>query len=127
VLIVTISKPSQDLTQPTSHRPIALLSSLWKIYERVLLKILTTTVGLKIREEQHTFRHEHLTVHQVVHIADHLRMNEIEKKKTASAFLDVEKAFDKMWHNGLNYKLITFVTPPGITKTISSFLKNRTF
>jgi len=45
---------------------------------------------------------------------------------TVAAFFDIEKAFDKMWHQGLLYKLHTgqsFST--GLLQLLSSFLSNR--
>lgn len=40
---------------------------------------------------------------------------------------DIAKTFDKVWHRGLLFKLITINTPPYITKLIDSFLKDRKF
>jgi hypothetical protein len=41
--------------------------------------------------------------------------------------LDVEKAFDRVWHSGLIYKLIKFKFPPYIIKFIKDFLQDRKF
>ena len=41
--------------------------------------------------------------------------------------LDVEKAFDRVWHQGLLYKLITINLQPNLIKIIHSFLTNRQF
>lgn len=41
--------------------------------------------------------------------------------------MDVEKAFDRVWHNGLIYKMIKYNFPHRITKFIYSFLNNREF
>lgn len=41
--------------------------------------------------------------------------------------LDVEKAFDKVWHPGLLYKLIQMEIPDQFIKLIKSFLTNRSF
>ncbi len=39
---------------------------------------------------------------------------------------DVAKAFDKVWHNGLKYKLLRLGLPPILEKTLCTFLDNRT-
>ena len=39
---------------------------------------------------------------------------------------DVSKAFDKVWHNGLKYKIHKLNLPPIITKTLCNYIDNRT-
>ena len=42
-----------------------------------------------------------------------------------AAFLDVEKAFDNVWHNGLRYKIFMFDLPSKMTRWLSDFLVGR--
>ena len=42
-----------------------------------------------------------------------------------SAFLDVEKAFDNVWHNGLRYKIFMLDLPTKMTHWLSDFLVGR--
>ena len=39
-----------------------------------------------------------------------------------AAFLDVEKAFDNIWHNGLRYKIYQFDLPTKLRRWLSDFL-----
>ena len=39
-----------------------------------------------------------------------------------AAFLDIEKAFDNVWHNGLRYKIFMLDLPNKITRWFSDFL-----
>lgn len=41
--------------------------------------------------------------------------------------LDVQNAFNSVWHEGLIYKLVTLGFPTYIVKIVSSFLENRKF
>ena len=41
------------------------------------------------------------------------------------AFLDVEKAFDNVWHNGLRYKIFQLDFPTKMTRWLSDFLVGR--
>lgn len=45
--------------------------------------------------------------------------------KTAALFLDIEKAFDSVWHKGLLFKLNVLGVPRYIVKIIKSYLENR--
>lgn len=58
---------------------------------------------------------------------DTISLNLNNQKHVASVFLDVEKAFDRVWHKGLLYKMKMMEIPSGIIKIINSFLQDRTF
>ena len=42
-----------------------------------------------------------------------------------AAFLDVEKTFDNVWHNGLMYKIFMLDLPTKMTRWLSNFLVGR--
>ena len=42
-----------------------------------------------------------------------------------AAFLDVEKAFDNIWHNGLRYKIFMLDLPTKMTRWLSDSLVGR--
>ena len=42
-----------------------------------------------------------------------------------AAFLDVEKAFDNVWHNVLRYKIFMLALPTKMTRWLSDFLVGR--
>jgi hypothetical protein len=50
-----------------------------------------------------------------------------EKRLTGAVFLDVAKACDTAWIDGLLYKLTLVNFPSYIVHTISSYLTDRTF
>lgn len=61
---------------------------------------------------------------------DYYRMakqHSIEKKKMGAIFIDIEKAFDKVWHDGLLFKLDRANIPNYIGKWIKNYLENRQF
>ncbi|GBN43966.1 RNA-directed DNA polymerase from mobile element jockey [Araneus ventricosus] len=45
---------------------------------------------------------------------------------TGGIFLDIQKAFDRVWHDGLIYKLIQLNFPKYLINILKSFLENRT-
>ena len=47
------------------------------------------------------------------------------REHVVAAFLDVEKAFDNVWHNGLRYKIFMLDLPTKMTRWLSDFLLGR--
>jgi len=64
---------------------------------------------------------------QVARLVERITRNFGEKKLTGAAFLDVAKAFDTSWMNGLLYRLTLLNFPPYVVHTISSYLRDPTF
>ncbi|MGL5056694.1 MAG: RNA-directed DNA polymerase, partial [Fusobacteriaceae bacterium] len=107
----------------------SLLSSLSKILERIILNRINTHINNNniLPDEQCGFRRNRSTAHQLIRVLQTAKEKLNEKKSTGIIFLDVEKAFDRVWHNGLLYKMIKLNFPPAIVKTVSSFLNERLF
>ncbi|GFT88083.1 RNA-directed DNA polymerase from mobile element jockey [Trichonephila clavipes] len=53
--------------------------------------------------------------------------NKMRGRSTGAVFLDIQKAFDRVWVSGLIYKLITNNFPPALIHLINSYLVNRSF
>ena len=47
------------------------------------------------------------------------------REHVVTAFLDVEKVFDNVWHNGLRYKIFQLDLPTKMTRWFSDFLVGR--
>lgn len=81
----------------------------------------------KLNNTQYGFRGKRNTVKQLTKvtydIANQFNMN----RTTAAIFLDIEKAFDTVWHDNLIYKVYEAQQPIYITKIKASFLTKRTF
>ncbi|GFT62960.1 RNA-directed DNA polymerase from mobile element jockey [Trichonephila clavipes] len=128
-LITVIPKAGKDEKFPDNYRPISLISSLGKIFEKILLNHINNYCEENniIPDFQHGFRSQTSTQHQLLR-ATNLIVNGFNNKTyTVGLFLDVKKAFDRMWHDGLIYKLILFKFPTYLIKIIHSYLDNRTF
>lgn len=127
--IIPILKPGKDPTLPSSYRPISLLSAVSKLFERVILYRLENYISENniLPPVQFGFRRGHSTSHQLLRLINNIRANKAVSKSTAAAFLDIEKAFDNVWHGGLIYKLCNYNTPTYLTKIICSYLNQRQF
>jgi hypothetical protein len=63
---------------------------------------------------------------QLARLLERITRNFGEKRLTGAIFLDVAKAFDTVWIDGLLYKLILLKFPFYIVHTILSYLRDRT-
>lgn len=127
--VIGIHKPGKPASEPTSYRPISLLNILGKIYERIVymrLKDFAESRSL-LPNEQFGFRAKHSCVHQVHRIVEHISAGFQKSLYTGMLFFDVAKAFDKVWHNGLLYKLYQLGVPDRLVLIIRDFLSDRSF
>lgn len=120
-----IPKPKKSHLHPENCRPISLLITMAKVLE----KTIQTRIQKHIhpRPEQHTFRPEHSTTTQLIDLLDNLTNNFNKCHQTATVFLDMAKAFDRVWQKELLHKLKVQNTPLPLIQLIKSFLEDRTF
>jgi hypothetical protein len=102
--IVTLPKPFKD----QNLRPVSLLSTAGKLSEKSILRTIQkhTEERNLLNASQFGFRADYSITLQCMSLADHVTHNVNNDMSMASAFLDIEKAFDTTWHSGLLYKLL---------------------
>ena len=125
--VIPIFKPGKDKVLPVSYRPISLLNGLSKVLEKVILKRYTPFQRFAIQNEQFGFRPDHSTAKQLVRLADHVTKGFNMSKRTGMVLLDIEKAFDTVWHDGLIHKLHATGVPLYIIDILRSYLSDRQF
>lgn len=125
--VVAIPKPGKDLSQASSYRPITLESCLGKLLEKVILDRMTDFCETKkiIIDQQFGFRANHSCPQQVMRIIDVASSRFNEDETTGVVFLDIAKAFDRVWHEALIHKLLVTNLPTYMIKIIESFLSDR--
>ena len=64
---------------------------------------------------------------QLARLVERVTRNFGEKRLTVAVFLDVAKAFDTVWIDGLRYKQTLLNIPSYIVHTFSSYLRGWTF
>lgn len=127
-IIKFIPKKGKSPIQPINYRPISLLEVPGKLYERIIQGRLNAylTENNIIQERQHGFR-AYKGTHTAIATTYETIANALADKLQVYVILrDVAKAFDKVWHNGLKYKLLRLGMPTLLEKTLSNFLNNRT-
>jgi len=87
------------------------------------------SIAGKIREEQfpQDFGQDHSTTLQLTKLIDKTSVNLNQGLQTAAVFLNVEKAFDSVQHDGQLHKMMTMCIPLELIKLTKSFLSDRTF
>ena len=105
--VIMIPKPGKPPNEVTLNRPISLLPTLSKLFEKLFLRSLKPIIERNnlIPSHQFSFRDHHSTIDQVYRISNVIE-NALEKRQECSAvFLDISQPFDKVWHLGLLYNL----------------------
>jgi len=127
--VISILMPGKDPALPSSYRPISLLDTIGKLFEKILLSRILHEVNVRglLRNEQFGFRPRHSTSLQLARLFERITRNFGEKRLTDAVFLDVVKAFDTVWIDCLLHKLTLLNSPSYIVYTMSSYLRGRTF
>ena len=120
-------KPDKLPSLTTSYRPISLISSIMKLFERVIEQRLRSHlehIGF-INKYQSGFRRAKSTDDHLFRLSQSIMESFNRGEHVVAAFLDVEKAFDNVWHNGLRYKIFQLDLPTKMTRWLSDFLVGR--
>ena len=106
-LIVPIAKPGADRSDPNDYRGITVLPVLSKLFESVINErvaaFLEHTSGLS--DLQGGFRANRGTVDQIFLLHEAIAQYRERKQPLYVAFLDVAKAYDKCWREGLAFRM----------------------
>ena len=117
-------KPDKLPSLTTSYRPI---SSIIKLFERVIeqrLRSYLEDIGF-INKYQSGSRQAKSTDDHLFRHSQSVMESFNRREHVVAAFLDVEKAFDNVWHNGLRYKIFMLDLNTKITRWLSDFLVGR--
>lgn len=127
--IVAFAKPGKPSNVAGNYRPISLLSTLSKIVEKIIANRLNE---IMLRERilpdiQFGFREAHSTTHALLNLTNRVRDDMDRKRTNVLVSLDIEKAFDTIWLNGLLFKIIQKGFPPSVVRFLHAYLNNRRF
>ena len=120
-------KPDKLPSLTTSYRPISLISSIMKLFKRVIEQWLRSHlehIGF-INKHQSGFRKAKSTDDHLFRLSQSIMESFNRGEHVVAAFLDVEKAFDNVWHNGLRFKIFQLDLPTKMTCWLSDFLVSR--
>ena len=91
----------------SNYRPISLLSSLSKVLEKVVHNHLYKYINdhSLLTVEKSEFKQKDYTVNQLLLLVHKLYSGLDNKENACLVFLAISKAFDRVWHAGLLFKL----------------------
>lgn len=110
-----------------NFRPISLLSAISKVMERLVFLVMYEYFmenDLLIAENS-GFKKGDSTINQLVHIVHNIYKGLDNRNDVCMVFLDISKAFDKVFHEGLLFKLRQLGIEGNLFNWIESYLLNR--
>jgi len=129
--ITMIGKKAEDIHNPSNFRPISLTNTTIKLIEKLIKVRLSNFLEKNciLTKYQSGFREKRQTTDNMIYFTEKVKEMKLADKrnKTCGVVFDIAKAFDKVWHNGLIYKLHKINIPRKLGQWIMDFLQDRKF
>ena len=126
-IIPVHKKESKNLIK--NYRPISLLPIFGKIFEKVIYNNLFEYFQENkfLSNNQSGFRSGDSCISQLIAITHDIykAFDGNPSLETRGVFLDISKAFDKVWHDGLLHKLKCLGVEGGFYNILKNYLQNR--
>ena len=112
-----------------NYRPISLLPICGKMFEKTIFNKLYSYLETNnlITKNQSGFRPGDSTTNQLLYLVNeiHEAFENPKSLEVRAVFLDISKAFDKVWHDGLIFKLKQNGISGSLLKLFENYLLNR--
>ena len=128
-ITVPILKPKKDESCLSSYRQITLLNTIGKLMEKIVNQRLQywMETNQKLPKFICGFRRGMSTTDILLRLEHKIRKGLEINTSTVVVYIDLQGAYDKIWHEGLIYKMKLMKMPKMIFRWISNYLHNRTF
>jgi len=124
--IILIPKNEKNLADIGNYRPISLLSTLSKIYEKILLNRLTFHLNTKLNKNQFGFRPGISTIDALERLYSfHKETSKKLYTHQGLLFMDIKGAFNNFNINYCLQQLLKLECPHYLFNTLATFLQNR--
>lgn len=122
---IPIFKGGGPKRDPDNYRPISITCAAVRLFERIIYGRLAKRIDSKLSDYQAGFRKGRSTLDQITLLHDRALSAMDSRSYVCSAFLDLKKAFDKVWWDGLLYKLLRMGIRGRPLRWLRAFLSNR--
>ena len=125
--VVPVFRNVGERSTAKNYRPVSLLSVVSKVFEKLVNNRIVNHLekcGL-FSDFQYAFRSSRSTTVLLTVVSDRIARSFNRSGATRAVALDISKAFDSVWHDGLLHKLKSYGISGQIFSLISSFLSNR--
>ncbi|KAF0737198.1 Uncharacterized protein FWK35_00020508, partial [Aphis craccivora] len=112
--VIALLKPGKNPDEAKSYRPVSLLCDMYKLFERVVMNRIKTTIDANIIQEQAGFRAGKSCTSQ-------------GKMITGAVFIDLSASYDTVNHGILRRKIYEITKDPSFVGIIDMLLKDRRF
>ena len=111
----------------SNYRPISLLPICGKIFEKIIFDQVYYFLNVNelLSKNQSGFRPGDSTIYQLISITSNIYESFEKYDETRALFLDISKAFDKVWHDGLIFKLKCNGISGNLLNLFENYLQNR--
>ena len=118
---------SGDTSLVSNYRPIALLCTVSKIFEKVVCKYIFNFLvnNALIYKFQSGFIPGHSTSHQLIELTHESIQSLDNQELICLIFCNVSKAFDRIWLRGLLLKLERYGIKGNLLRWLESYISNR--
>ena len=116
-----------DPKKVENYRPVSLLSNVAKIMEKLIFnKLYKYCTDNKILTTHNSgFKQGDSTIYQLTDLVHRLHQCLDNSEDICLVFLDASRAFDRIWHEGLLYKLQSMGVHGDILEWIRNYLQNQ--
>jgi len=125
--LVLLRKGNKPLDDPSSYRPLCMLDSMGKLFEKILDNRLRTFLedNKSLNQRQYGFRKVRSTT-DAVHTLRSIVETNFTRKKISVLTLDIQNAFNSALWKAILEAMQEKSIPTHLCRIIGSYLKNRT-
>lgn len=126
ISFITPILKSGDISNVVNYRPISILSTISKVFDKIIFKYIQTKTLHLLSPHQHGFTPGKSTITNLLEFSDYITKGMMGGGQIDVVFMDLAKAFDRIDHAILLSKLSHLPIDQGIIKLLLSYLSNRT-